>query len=250
MVVAIPARWASTRFPGKPLAELAGRPMILHVVERAVRSDGVEAVVVLTDDERIRRTVEDAGHPCRMTPEECASGTDRIAWAARNWAASAVVNVQGDEPLLDPAAIGRIARHLLDSPEDPMVTLAADAEASDLENPNAVKVVCDPSGRALYFSRAPIPWPRHTGHAPVRRHLGIYGYRRDVLLRLAGLEPTPLERTESLEQLRALENGIPIRVLPSDHPAPGVDTPEDLERVARLLAETAAPSTDTPSDPS
>jgi 3-deoxy-manno-octulosonate cytidylyltransferase (CMP-KDO synthetase) len=236
IVGAIPARYASTRLPGKPLLPIAGRPMIEHVYERVTRARGLDRVVVLTDDERIARAVEAFGGTCEMTPPDCASGTDRIAWAARQWNAAAVVNIQGDEPLIDPEAVSALARHLADHPGDPMVTLAADARPDELDNPNAVKVVLSLAGYALYFSRSRIPYPRQeeAGFPPLK-HIGIYGYQRDALLRLAGLAPTPLERSESLEQLRALENGIPIRVLRIEQGSPGVDTREDLERVERLL---------------
>jgi 3-deoxy-manno-octulosonate cytidylyltransferase (CMP-KDO synthetase) len=201
VVGAIPARYASTRFPGKPLVKLAGRTMIQHVYERAARVAELERVVVLTDDERIATAVDDFGGQWQMTPADCSSGTDRIAWAARGWRTGAVINIQGDEPLIDPVGIRRLAVHLREHPEDRMVTLAAPADEEEREDPNVVKVVMDRSGRALYFSRAPIPFPRFRGEAPVWRHLGIYGYRKETLLELAGAEPTPLERSEGLEQL-------------------------------------------------
>lgn len=235
---AIPARYGSTRLPGKPLLPIAGRPMIEHVYTRVAGARGLDRVVVLTDDERIAEAVQRFGGEWEMTPEDCASGTDRIAWAARSWNASAVINIQGDEPLIDPEGISRIAGHLAANPGDPVVTLATPAEPEEMDNPNAVKVVLARDGSALYFSRSPIPYPRQppqsSGAAPLK-HLGIYGYQRDALLRLAGLPPTPLERSESLEQLRALENGIPIRVLVVDRGSFGVDTAEDLERVETIL---------------
>ena len=235
---AIPARYGSTRLPGKPLLPIAGRPMIEHVYTRVAGARGLDRVVVLTDDERIAEAVQRFGGEWEMTPEDCASGTDRIAWAARSWNASAVINIQGDEPLIDPEGISRIAGHLAANPGDPVVTLATPAEPGEMDNPNAVKVVLARDGSALYFSRSPIPYPRQppqsSGAAPLK-HLGIYGYQRDALLRLAGLPPTPLERSESLEQLRALENGIPIRVLVVDRGSFGVDTAEDLERVETIL---------------
>jgi 3-deoxy-manno-octulosonate cytidylyltransferase (CMP-KDO synthetase) len=238
VVVAIPARFAATRLPGKPLRLLAGRPMILHVLDRVRAARDVDRVVVLTDDERIAGVVREAGGEVEMTPEDCASGTDRIAWAARSWSARSVINVQGDEPLMGTEAIEALARHLREA-EDEMATLAVAAEPGDLENPNAVKVVLDGTGRALYFSRAPIPYPRVAGVAPVYKHLGIYGYRRETLLRFASLPPVDLERAESLEQLRALHHGIPIRVLLTTANSWGVDTAEDAERVERLLHSTA-----------
>ncbi|HSK76626.1 MAG TPA: 3-deoxy-manno-octulosonate cytidylyltransferase [Thermoanaerobaculia bacterium] len=232
---AIPARYGSARLPGKPLLPIAGRPMIEHVYTRVARARGLDRVVVLTDDERIARAVEAFGGEWEMTPPDCSSGTDRIAWAARQWDAAAVINIQGDEPLIDPEAISRVAGHLAAHPEDPVVTLATPAEADEMGNPNAVKVVLAQDGSALYFSRSPIPYPRQEGAAAPLKHLGIYGYQREALLLLAGLPPTPLERSESLEQLRALENGIPIRVLVLERGSFGVDTAEDLERVEAIL---------------
>lgn len=235
IVGAIPARYASTRLPGKPLLPIAGRPMIEHVYRRAQRASALDAVVVLTDDRRIVEAVEAFGGECRLTPEDCASGTDRIAWAAKDWQAAGVVNIQGDEPLIDPASIDAVARHLRRRPEDEMVTLAAPAERRDMDDPNCVKVVCDLGGRALYFSRSALPYERRGGVAPLRKHIGIYGYRTDVLLRLASLAPTALEQAESLEQLRALEHGIGIRVLEIEGAEPGVDTAEDLARAEVML---------------
>ena len=238
VVGAIPARFASQRLPGKALHFLAGKPMVEHVYRRAARAKGLDRVVVLTDDERIVRAVEFFGGEVEMTPTECASGTDRIAWAARNWDCAAVINIQGDEPLIDPDGIGRIASHLRSHPDDPIVTLAADALEGDLDSPSVVKVVLDCDGYALYFSRAPIPFPRHPGGALALRHLGIYGYQRAALLKLAELPQTPLEKSESLEQLRALENRMTIRVLTGARPSWGVDTPEDAAEVdARLRRE-------------
>jgi 3-deoxy-manno-octulosonate cytidylyltransferase (CMP-KDO synthetase) len=266
VIAAIPARYGSTRLPGKPLLPLAGRPMIEHVYRRVAGARGLARVVVLTDDERIARAVEAFGGEVELTPADCPSGTDRIAHAARRWPGTgAVINVQGDEPLIDPEAVSALAEHLAAHPEDLVVTLAAplggrpghaagegaaaggteegaaaggtEEEAlDDLSNPNVVKVVVGLDGRALYFSRAAIPYPRQQGGAAPLRHLGIYGYQRAALLALAELPPSPLERSEGLEQLRALEHGIAIRVLLTAAGLPGVDTREDLERVERLLA--------------
>ena len=209
--------------------------MILHVLDRARAARGVDRVVVLTDDERIASVVRDDGGEAELTPADCASGTDRIAWAARSWSACSVINVQGDEPLMGTEAIESLARHLRET-QDEMATIAVVAQAGDLENPNAVKVVIDGSGRALYFSRAPIPYPRLPGVAPVYKHLGIYGYRKETLLRLAALAPVDIERAESLEQLRALHHGISIRVLLTTANSWGVDTVEDAERVEKILS--------------
>ena len=242
VVGAIPARYGSSRLPGKPLLTIAGRPLIEHVYRRAARAGGLARVVVLTDDVRVAAAVEGFGGEWMMTPADCASGTDRIAWAAREWPdAAAVVNIQGDEPLIDPALIGRLAGHLASHPEDPVVTFAAPATADDLANPNAVKTVLDRRGYALYFSRAAIPYPRRPvgdrggGGAVPLKHLGLYGYQRRALLALAALAPSPLETSEALEQLWALENGILIRVLLTDAASLGVDTGDDLARVAALL---------------
>ncbi len=237
VVGAIPARFGSTRLPGKVLRPLAGRPVIEHVFRRAQESAQLDRIVVLTDDERVAEVVKAFGGECEMTPRECASGTDRVAWAARQWGVQAVVNIQGDEPLIEPEAIDRLASHLIDHREDPVVTLAAPADSEDRNNPDVVKVVVDCDGLALYFSRAPIPFPRGSdGRGPLR-HIGTYGYQLGALLELAGLDPSPLERAESLEQLRALENGIPIRVLEVERAWEGVDTIQDLEKVEKYLTQ-------------
>ncbi len=235
VVGAIPARYGSTRMLGKPLRSLAGRPLIEHVYRRAKRAPNLSRVVVLTDDDRIAEAIDRFGGEYEMTPTECASGTDRIAWAAREWEDAAVVNIQGDEPLIDPEAIDRLAVHLIDHPDDGMVTLAAPAGSEDVDDPNVVKVVADAEGNALYFSRAAIPYQREPKHAQPHKHIGIYGYQRATLLRLAALDQTPLELAESLEQLRALENGIRIRVLTTKRSWLGVDTMQDLAKVEEIL---------------
>ena len=237
VIGAIPARFGSTRLPGKALLPLAGRPLIEHVYRRVERVDALDGVVVLTDDARIVEAVESFGGRCELTPSDCVSGTDRVAWAARQWDAAAVVNIQGDEPLVDPGELGTVVRHLIEHPEDPMVTLATECPADLVEDPNAVKVVLSRAGYALYFSRSPIPYPRRAGVVQPLLHVGVYGYQRAALLELAALEPSPLELAESLEQLRALENGYGIRVLPSSKPSIGVDTAADLERVERMMIE-------------
>jgi 3-deoxy-manno-octulosonate cytidylyltransferase (CMP-KDO synthetase) len=235
VVGAIPARYGSTRLPGKALLPLRGRPLIEHVYRRVRRVENLADVVVLTDDERIVEAVERFGGRCELTPAECRSGTDRVAWAARRWSAAAVINVQGDEPLIDTGELADLVRHLIEHPEDPVVTLATDCPEDLFADPDAVKVVVSRAGYALYFSRSPVPYARHPGQSRPRLHVGVYGYQRAALLELAALEPTPLELTESLEQLRALEHGYPIRVLPSSKPSVGVDTPADLERVERMM---------------
>lgn len=234
-VVVIPAREKSERLPEKPLAPIAGKPMIVRVLERAERARGVDKVLVATDSERIAAAVREAGGEAIMTSESCASGTDRCAEAARGLPnAEVIVNVQGDEPLLDPRAIERLLEAFEDA-EVEMATLARPLAPEEWENPHVVKLVRDLRGDALYFSRASIPYPRGEGAAPLA-HVGIYGYRRDFLERLASLPPTPLERTERLEQLRALEHGHRIRVLVTDYRSVGVDTPEDLERVRKIFS--------------
>ena len=235
VVAAIPARLASTRLPEKPLVEICGRPMIEHVYRRVAAAEGLARVVVLTDDQRIAETVRGFGGECEMTPVDCASGTDRIARAARGWdGVEAIVNVQGDEPLIEPATVTRLARHLVDHPGDPIATLAAPADDEAVADPDVVKVVTDARGYALYFSRAAIPFRRRPAYHPLH-HVGIYGYQRAALLELASLPPSPLEETESLEQLRALENGLAIRVLEISTAPRSVDTADDLKAVERLI---------------
>jgi 3-deoxy-manno-octulosonate cytidylyltransferase (CMP-KDO synthetase) len=237
-VVIIPARYASSRFPGKPLADLAGKPMIVRVCERAAQS-GAEAVHVATDDERIARAVRSAGFSPVMTRADHASGTDRLAEAARKLGLEAervVVNVQGDEPLIAPVLIRRVAERL-DAEHGVSMATACHAihDAALLDNPNVVKVVLDARGHALYFSRARIPYPRD-GKPACYRHAGIYAYRVGFLEQFAALPPAPLEKTEALEQLRALWHGHRIAVVVSDAEIPpGVDTPEDLDAVRRML---------------
>ena len=260
----IPARYASTRFPGKVLAPIGGRPMIQHVVERARQARTLDMVLVATDDGRVREAVEAFGGRAVMTSAAHPSGTDRVAEVARAIACEVVVNIHGDEPTVDPASIDGAVAPLLDDPALPIATLCTpiwdEAEARD---PNTVKVVRDRRGFALYFSRSPVPHYRDVasgvgGQGPEVggnrepgtgnrepaasaaprwwKHIGLYAYRRDVLLRLAALPPTPLERAERLEQLRALEHGIRILVVETDRDAIGVDVPEDIGRVAALLA--------------
>ena len=237
VVAVIPARWGSTRFPGKVLAEIAGEPMIVHVVRRASEARTVNHVIVATDDERIAEVVMKTGAEAVMTGE-CASGTDRVAEAMAGrdeW--NVVVNIQGDEPLLSGENIDVVVGGLLADDEVRMSTLCRPLEAERVEDPNAVKVVRDARGRALYFSRSPIPYPRSREAAvPLwRLHLGIYGFRRDALEQFVSLPPSALEEAEGLEQLRAIENGIPILVLDAPHPAHGVDTRDDLLQVETIM---------------
>jgi 3-deoxy-manno-octulosonate cytidylyltransferase (CMP-KDO synthetase) len=237
--VIIPARYASTRFPGKPLADLAGKPMVVHVCERAARS-GAASVHVATDDKRIFDVVKAHGHRAIVTRADHPSGTDRLAEAARKLAlkdAEIVVNVQGDEPLIAPKLISQVAR-ILAGKKKASVSTACHAihDEASLANPNVVKVAMDAEGYALYFSRSRIPYPRE-GQSPCYRHAGIYGYRVGFLKKYARLEPAPLEKAEALEQLRVLWHGFRIAVAVSETDIPpGVDTPQDLEAVRRILA--------------
>lgn len=246
--VVIPARYASSRLPGKPLVDIGGRPMVLRVLERALRA-GAASVVVATDDVRVQQAVEAAGHQALMTSPDHQSGTERLVEVAETlaWADDTlVVNVQGDEPLIDPQLIREAARQLVLHDDAVMATLAHPIhDHADFINPNVVKVVADETGYALYFSRAPIPWPRDafaSQHAMPHelgalRHIGLYAYRAGFLRTYAGLASSPLERYEMLEQLRVLWHGYRISLgISPTAPAPGVDTPEDLERVRRLFA--------------
>ena len=233
--VIIPARYASTRFPGKPLVDLAGKPMVVRVCERAAQS-GASGVHVATDDERIASAVKAHGFKVVMTRADHASGTDRLAEAATQLGLGdqhIVVNVQGDEPLIEPELIGQLAERL--GSADMATACHAIHDVASLANPNVVKVVMDATGHALYFSRSRIPYPRE-GEAPCFRHAGIYAYRVGFLRRYAALAPAPLERTEALEQLRALWHGHRIAVVVSETDIPpGVDTPQDLEAVRRMV---------------
>jgi 3-deoxy-manno-octulosonate cytidylyltransferase (CMP-KDO synthetase) len=245
--VVVPARYASSRLPGKPLADIAGKPMVVHVVERALEA-GAESVQVATDDARIVSAVESYGYVAVMTSTAHPSGTDRLAEVAerQSWRdEEIVVNVQGDEPLISPRLIRECALDLTLKADAAIATLAhVIQDEDDFRNPNSVKVVTDSKGYALYFSRAPIPWPRDAfarneslpdALAPLR-HIGLYAYRVGFLRAYSSLAPAPLERFEMLEQLRALWHGYRIAVAVSaELPRPGVDTPEDLERARALF---------------
>jgi 3-deoxy-manno-octulosonate cytidylyltransferase (CMP-KDO synthetase) len=242
VTVIIPARWGAQRFPGKPLADLAGRPLVAHVVERALRARGVDRVAVATDDERIAAAAERAGALAILTGE-AATGTDRVAQAARDLdldpSADLVVNLQGDEPLMEPEAVEAVVRAMAGGAE--MGTLARPLAPGELERPQVVKVVTDFAGDALYFSRAAIPHRRTGGASPIARaHVGIYAFRAAFLQRFAALPPGRLEAEESLEQLRALEHGHRIRVADTEYRGFGIDTPEDLERARALLGAQGA----------
>jgi 3-deoxy-manno-octulosonate cytidylyltransferase (CMP-KDO synthetase) len=263
----VPARYASTRFPGKSLALIAGKPLIQHVVERCKNTKSLSEVIVATDDSRIADVAKKFCH-VEMTRTEHSSGTDRIAEAVARCACDGVVNIQGDEPLIEPAVIDAVADALV---QNEMATAAVRIkDSAEYDNPNAVKVVVNAAGRALYFSRRTIPYlregsaraPRAVESAPLStnsvdeastvtrearvlpnplaafpflKHLGIYGYRRETLLRLVRFSVSPLENAEKLEQLRALENGIPIAVVKVDYDSVGVDAPEDVKRVEAIL---------------
>jgi 3-deoxy-manno-octulosonate cytidylyltransferase (CMP-KDO synthetase) len=240
VLAVIPARFASTRLPAKALAEIGGKPMVVRVLERARTAKRVDRAVVATDDQRIYDVVAPVGEVV-MTSREHASGSDRVAEVAATSHADIIVNVQGDLPLLDPAWIDALVERLMKDDEieiaTPAVPVASEEEFLD---PNAVKVVVDRLGRALYFSRAPIPVRRDSPKIfeGARHHVGIYAYRRETLLRFAGLPPTPLEESEKLEQLRALEFGIGIGVvIVTDEPPLEVDTPADLERARKAITK-------------
>jgi len=238
-LVVIPARYASSRLPGKPLVAIDGRPMVQWVYEAAGRVPSVERVVVATDDERVAKAVEGFGGEAVMTSAAHPSGTDRVAEAARRIGAEIVVNLQGDEPLIDPQVVELAIEPLLAEAAVVMSTLCTRLhDEADWRDPNVVKVVRAANGDALYFSRAPIPHPREATDldaCPVYKHLGLYVYRADFLERLTELPPSPLERVERLEQLRVLEAGYRIRVVETTHDTIGVDTPDDLERVRALV---------------
>jgi 3-deoxy-manno-octulosonate cytidylyltransferase (CMP-KDO synthetase) len=232
VVAVIPARLAATRLPNKPLLDIAGRPMIQRVWERARQARGVEDVLVATPDAEIARVVEGFGGRAVMTSDRHRSGTDRVAEVAESLAADIFVNIQGDEPLIEPSSIEKAIQPLLDNELVQMTSLMCRCPADDLDNPACVKVVCDLRNDALYFSRARIPFQRQADRGfAVMQHVGLYAYRRDFLRTFAKLSPTPLEMTESLEQLRALENGCRIRLVEIDSAPLSVDTPEDMERV-------------------
>ncbi|MCI5566680.1 MAG: 3-deoxy-manno-octulosonate cytidylyltransferase [Veillonellaceae bacterium] len=235
----IPARYASTRLPGKPLADICGKPMICRVYDRAKLAKRVEKTVVATDDERVKRAVEEDGGEAVMTRKDHNSGTDRLAEAVAGYPdMNLVINVQGDEPLIEPNVIDRLAAAFDDDEDLMMATVKARMDdEEDMRNPNNVKVVTDKDGYALYFSRSLMPYPREDTDCPVYKHIGIYAYRRDFLLKYAKMPQTMLEKTESLEQLRALENGFRIKVIESDANFVGVDTAEDLSRVNEIYGK-------------
>ena len=238
----IPARYASTRFPGKPLALIAGRPMILHVLEAASRAKRLDALHVLTDDERIARTVMDAGGSAIMTDPELPSGTDRIAAAMVNLPGDIFVNIQGDEPLMEAAVIDTTVEALLNNPQAGVATpVRVTGRIEDILSSNTAKVVVNQRSEAIYFSRAPIPFARDVASADLNPdnfwlHVGLYVYRRRVLQQFGRLQSN-LEQQEKLEQLRFIENGITVLTVPVDYSPLGVDTPDDIRQVEELLRQ-------------
>ena len=234
----IPARWRSTRFPGKPLHLIAGKPLLQRVWERCRKAKNLDSVIIATDDMRIAEAAFDWGAEVALTSPRHQSGTDRVAEVVRNAKQFAfVINIQGDEPLIDPHLIDRLVEKFHSDRKIDIVTAAHSFENSaDASSPHQVKVVVDAAGRALYFSRAAIPFPRNPSKIRYLRHQGIYGFRRDALLQFVKWKRGPLERAESLEQLRALENGVNVHVLLTKHGSPGVDTPADAEALERKLA--------------
>lgn len=238
IIAVIPSRYASTRLPGKPLVDICGRPMVQHVYERVRQVSLFDEVLVATDDERIMAAVAAFGGSACMTSPDCPSGSDRLIEVAKAHPADIYVNVQGDEPLVEPSSIEKLARAMMEDDTLQMGTLCYPITVEQAQNPNLVKVVRAHNGNALYFSRSPIPFPRSGGIAPEYfGHLGMYAYRREFLMSFGSLPYSPLENTEKLEQLRVLQAGIAIRVLEVEAMGPGVDTPEDLEEVRRILAE-------------
>lgn len=235
----LPARWGSSRFPGKPLHPIAGKPLIRHVWERCKKCTRLDDLVIATDDERIFAAASDFGAKVVMTSPDHPTGTDRLAEALGFLpGAEIVINIQGDEPLVDPGLVDALAAAMAADPGLDMATAANPLDPADpaVADPNVVKVVTALDGRALYFSRSPLPYFRNpVGGLPVLRHKGIYAYRRHFLERFVSWPPSPLERAESLEQLRALENGASIMVLPTDDTSPGVDTPAQADEIERLL---------------
>lgn len=235
IVGVVPARFASTRFPGKALALLAGKPIIEHVYERAKLCRYLDDVLVATDDERIAAAVRRFGGKVRMTRADHPSGTDRLAEIASSETAEYYVNIQGDEPLIDPEAIDAAVLSVRGDSKIAMGTLRCKiSDPSEIDNPNVVKVVADIAGNAIYFSRSPIPYARQD--ATYFKHIGLYVFRRDLLIQYPDLPVGPLEKSECLEQLRALENGYRIHVVDTEYESFGVDTPEDLEKINELFA--------------
>src|SRR5215471_10605270 len=234
----IPARWSSTRFPGKALNVIAGKPLLRRVWERSMRAKNLDLLIVATDDMRIAASAFDWGAEVALTSPKHRSGTDRAAEVARHAKEFAlVINIQGDEPLIDPRLIDQIVEKLRSDCSISMVTAAHPfANSAEAESPHQNKVVLDRKNCALYFSRSPIPYAANSSRVRYLRHQGIYGFRRDTLLRFVAWKPSPLERLESLEQLRALENGVKVHVLITAKGSPGIDTPADAKTLEQKLA--------------
>ncbi len=241
--VVIPARYNSTRFPGKPLANLLGKPLIQHVYERARMAKNIDTIIVATDDERIEKAVKSFGGNVVITSSNHLTGSDRVAEVAKKLKEDVIVNVQGDEPLIEPGLIEELCNVFNNSDVEVASARIPITDLKDIDNPNVVKVVCDRNGFALYFSRAPIPGTRQDisirpqSRAVFYRHVGIYAYRRDFITKFPSLEPTPLELQEGLEQLRILEHGYKIKVIDTEYQSIGVDTPEDLEYLRIMMAK-------------
>jgi len=236
----IPSRYASTRLPGKPLADIAGKPMIQRVYEQAAQAQKLSAVVVATDNPKVYDTVVTFGGKAVMTRENHINGTDRLAEAVEQFEdVDVVVNVQGDEPLISSDVIDALCHVFEENPSLDMATVATPLLESEYNEPSAVKVVMNRKGEAMYFSRSLIPYPRNPFYGTVKpyKHIGIYAYRRDFLLQYAKMESTPMETVESLEQLRVLENGYTIKVIVTNHQFIGIDTPEDLARIREYFAK-------------
>lgn len=236
MVAIIPARWDSSRFPGKPLVLLSGKPMIQHVWEKTQAAEGIDEAIVATDDQRIIEAVSAFGGEAVRTSPDHRSGSDRIAEVARAISADVIVNVQGDEPLVRPGDLAALAALMRERPDVPVASLCHAIDAEEAANPNRVKVVRNARGEAMYFSRSVIPFPREAEAARWLQHVGVYAYRRDTLLGFGALPVPDEERAESLEQLRFLAAGIAIAMIEVEPAGPGVDTPEDLVRVESLIA--------------
>jgi len=234
----IPARYHSTRLEGKPLVDIHGKSMIQWVYGNVIKADVLDDVLVATDDQRIIEVVEQFGGKAALTSKDHTTGTDRIAEVAKNLDVQVVINVQGDEPFITPTMINEVTTPLLEDKDIPMCTLMHEITEEDFQNPNVVKVVTDSSGFALYFSRSLIPFPRNKEGHQAFEHIGIYAYQKDFLLALTQLEPTPLEKTEALEQLRVIENGFKIKVILTtahDYIPLSIDTKEDLERARAII---------------
>jgi len=237
-VVIIPVRYGSSRFPGKPLAKINGKPMIQHIYERAIKSKEADKIIVATDDERIYKEVKNFGGEVKMTSKSHASGTDRVAEVVKDLKFNLVVNLQGDEPLIEPSLIDQSLAFLKSNKSIKICTFKKHiSDHAEIHDPNVVKVVVDKNGFAIYFSRYPIPFPKCEKQEKISyyKHIGLYAFVRGILLKFSTLPPSPLEKAEGLEQLRLLENGHKIKVLDTEYDSISVDTPEDIERVNEAM---------------